>query len=105
VPYELLMDTSATHHVVCDRSFLTKFGPMPEKCRFAHAELSVEAAGRGTMLLYKHEGRTQQLKDVLHVPSFDTNLISVSQADAHGTLHSGGRGAMEMRDGSGTVLL
>jgi hypothetical protein len=102
---EFLMDSCATHHMVCDRSFLTDFVPLDNKCRFADANLSVEVKGKGTTVLYNHEGKSQILKDVLYVPSFSTNLISLSQADAHGAFHNGGNGTMQVHDAAGALLL
>jgi hypothetical protein len=102
---EFRMDSFATYHLLCDHSFPFNSFPKRAEFQFAKAKPFVEVAGIGTRVLYNHVGRFQCLKDVFFVPSFGTNLISVSRGDAHGALHSGGIGAMEMRDASETVLL
>jgi hypothetical protein len=101
----LLLDNCATHHMVNDKSLLTDSVPCDSKCYFADTLKSVPVKGIGSMILYNHEGRTQKLKNVQFVPTFTTNLISVSQADEHGAFHQGGNGVMSIYDAQGNTIL
>jgi GAG-pre-integrase domain len=102
---EFLLDSCATHHMVCDKSYLTDFRATSDNCYFADSSHNVPVEGKGTMTLINHEGKSQVLKDVLFVPSFSSNLISASKADANGAFHSGGRGRMRIHDAVGNVLV
>jgi transposase InsO family protein len=56
-------------------------------------------------MLYNHAGQAQPLKDVLYIPSFNVNLISLSKADANGFHGRWGRGSLTVEHPSGKVLL
>lgn len=104
-PDEFLLDTCATHHMVCDKSFLANFKPTKDSCHFADKSQNAAIEGTGTMTVINHNGKSQVLKNVLYVPSFSSNLISASQADAHGAFYSGGKGILKIHDAAGNILL
>jgi gag-polypeptide of LTR copia-type len=100
-----LADTCATHHMVNDRSYFQTFLPTTERCHFADSAVNVEVAGKGTVVLRTPSGALQPLKDVLYVPSFSVNLISLSKADSNGLLGRWGNGTISIEKPDGTVVL
>jgi transposase InsO family protein len=102
---EILLDNCATDHMFTDRSWFTDYKSHNDRCHFADSEVSVPVVGKGNVEITNDLGDTVQLKNALHVPSFSSNLISVSKADANGGYFSGGGGHMQVTDGAGTVLV
>jgi transposase InsO family protein len=100
-----LTDTCATHHMVNDRAYFQTFTPTSERCHFADTSVNVAVEGTGTVLLQTSEGTVQPLKNVLYVPTFSVNLISLPQAadkNFHGTW---GKEGLTVQDQSGRVLV
>jgi hypothetical protein len=58
-----------------------------------------------TVVLRTADGTLQPLKDVLYVPSFSVNLISLSKADSNGLRGSWGQGHITIEHSDGSVLL
>jgi hypothetical protein len=84
--------------MVNDRSYFQTFLPTTERCHFADSAVNVEVAGKGTVVLRTPSGALQPLKDVLYVPSFSVNLISLSKADSNGLLGRWGNGTFPSRN-------
>lgn len=104
-PNVFYLDSCCTHHMVNDKSFLSDFTPSSSICCFADKDKTAQVCGKGTMTLKNHAGRSITLENVLYVPTFQSNLISVTQADSRGLLHRGGNGKMDIVDSKGTVHL
>jgi hypothetical protein len=101
----ILLDDCATDHMFIDRSWLTDYKTRNDRCHFADSEVSAPIVGKGNVEMTNDLGNTVQLKNALHVPSFSSNLISVSKADANGGYFSGDGGQMQVTDGANTILV
>ena len=103
--HEVLLDNWATDHVFTDHSHLTRYLPHHDECHFADADISAPVVGKGDVHISNSMGKPVLLRDALHVPSFSSNLVSVSKADSNGGYFSGGKGQMQVTDSAGTVLV
>ena len=88
-----------------DRSHFTHYQPHHDECHFADTDISAPVVGKGDVHITNSMGKPVLLRDALHVPSFSSNLVSVSKADSNGGYFSGGKGQMQVTDSAGTVLV
>jgi hypothetical protein len=100
-----LLDNCATDHMFNGRSYFYNYRPYNDHCFFTDTDVSVPVVGKGSLQITNDAGRRIELKDALHVPSFTSNLISVSKADSAGGFFSGGEGKMQVTDASGNILV
>jgi transposase InsO family protein len=102
---DFYLDSCCTHHMVHNKDLLSDFKPLRSLCAFADSDHKVAVCGNGTLMLRNHAGEAVKLLNVLYVPTFKSNLISVTQADRHGLTHAGGNGNMTIYDKKGNKLL
>jgi hypothetical protein len=91
--------------MVNDRSYFQSFTPTNERCHFADSAVNVAVAGKGTVQLRTADGSLQLLKNVLYVPCFSVNLISLPKAALHDLHGTWGKRGLTMKIPSGPVLI
>jgi hypothetical protein len=74
-----LIDSAATRHICGNKEDLSSYTPMEENTErvIVGDNSSVPVVGKGKTLLKLTSGKTLSLSDVLHVPHFRHNFISV----------------------------
>jgi hypothetical protein len=79
-PKDIYLDTCASHHFFNDKGCFSDFKHIASTCSFADDSQPAPVRGKGTFIV-QFEGEPDTLRDVLYVPTFKSNLISVTKAD------------------------
>ena len=83
----IVVDSGSTDHIVTNRSFFKDFEPVLSTVRNPIGE-ATEVTGKGVveMTVVSNDGKmyTYELRDVLCVPGYQMNLLSVAKATTHG---------------------
>ena len=75
---KFILDSGATTHICCDKTFFNEIRPINAKISWGKA-VQIKASGLGDVsIIYKDTKRKAVLKDCLFIPEFDVNLISIS---------------------------
>jgi hypothetical protein len=74
-----LLDSGATEHMTFDRGSYSSYEELerPRKVRLANGKIEI-GIGKGTVRAVTSTGRSVRLEDVLHVPTIDRKLLSLS---------------------------
>lgn len=90
-----IVDSGCTGHICFDKSMFDTYEPVTNMNVEMGTKATAEVAGRGTIILNMQCGSDftgRKLENVLHVPSFEYSLLSVSAADQKGIKTTFGRG-------------
>ena len=74
-----VVDSACTRHIGAFKEEFSSYTPMTEgiECVYVGDNRSVSVSGKGKVLLKLTSGKTLSLNNVIHVPHFHHNLISV----------------------------
>ena len=87
-PHDILMDTGASVHIICDKNLFSKLNPFDSETSLLEmADGSknrnvIEGSGTAKIPVQDIKGNNLNvtLKNALYVPSFNKNIISISLA-------------------------
>ncbi len=90
-----ITDSGCTAHICFDRSMFATYEPITDMSVEMGTKATADVAGRGTVILSMKCGsefKVRKLEKVLHVPTFEFSLLSVSTLDKRGMMTTFGGG-------------
>jgi len=101
------VDSATTSHISNERRTFIDFTPLASSSITGVGDQSIQALGRGTVILKCKIGKkvfTHRLQDVLYAPKAVNNLLSVGRLDDAGGEFRVAQGKCELRDKSNQVI-
>jgi len=102
-----LADSTTTSHISNERQTFVDFTPLASSSITGVGDQSIQALGRGTVILKCKIGKkvfTHRLQDVLYAPKAINNLLSVGRLDDAGGEFRVAQGKCALRDKSNQVI-
>ena len=90
-----ISDSGCTAHICFDRSMFKTYEPVTNMNVEMGTKATADVAGKGSIVLSMQCGsefKVRKLEDVLHVPTFEYSLLSVSALDRKGMMTTFGGG-------------
>ncbi|KAF5177713.1 hypothetical protein FRX31_032700 [Thalictrum thalictroides] len=105
----IILDTGATHHIFCDKSFFTSISPIKKSVQTATGQiLSIGGIGSVRFRIFDIEGRNLskfvELDDVWYLPSCTRNLVSGFQLHSDGYLISSNHLGLSVVSRTGDIV-
>ncbi len=90
-----IADSGCTAHICFDKSIFDSYEPVTDMNVEMGTKATADVAGKGSIIISMECGsdfQVRKLEDVLHVPSFEYSLLSVSSLDHKGMMTTFGGG-------------
>ncbi|KAL6224342.1 hypothetical protein ACLB2K_003197 [Fragaria x ananassa] len=101
---EWILDTSCSEHMCPNRDWFSSYKSLKGGLVRSVGAQTYRVAGVGTIKFKVHDGSMKSLENVLHVPKFDRNLISLGTLDSKGHKIVGQDGNMKVLKGALVVM-